>query len=528
MPRILAYTVSDHSFFTGTLAAVNSFLHYNKELNADIIVANSGEYNKPLSEAQIEMLTKAGAKVMPHTDFAVEGRVLGAWQLKAYGPADLADKYDLVIGFDSDLMFCSSVADVINESLSTGLIMGGKDAMGGQEGVIYDERFTPYGIEPSPERTTYMSAACYFLPVTEVNKRILQLWSIRSDTAAYGPQKEKVYHGHGDQGILNATLYAETKHTNVKLLDNNTWTQHWTFESDVVQWDGESLWNYSSNSKMRTLHCGGCSKFWTKECSEKRETVGGSQRWIYAHFLRMVFLAGPAWDKDPATVIPDNQHHLLADFINYHQLIRVMEPDFRQLYEEKLHWHWLHRLCTSVDQHRSMVLNGASSMDRYIELVKTLPDRSLIVEMGSYVGGSIVTLAAALLARGHTLWSAESFTGNLDNTVDGFPLPTLKKYVQNTKSNLPFLNINIAQLPGHFAASMFEDESIDFMFIDGDHSTEAVLRDIEMWLPKVKKGGILAGDDIGWASVKQAVEQKFGSDYVEKQSVWHTIKPHTL
>jgi cephalosporin hydroxylase len=413
---------------------------------------------------------------------------------------------------------------MVEESLSTGLIMGGKDG----EGAIYDERFTPYGITPDPKRTPYMSTSCYFLPVTEVNQKILRLWSNRTNTAVYGPQKEKRYEGHGDQGVLNATIYAETSHDNVRLLDNSTWSQHWVFESHVIQWDGSCLFNYSSKNKMRTLHCGGSNKFWTKGCSEKRETTGGSQRWAYAHFLRMLFLGGPAWDKDPALVIPDNQHHLLADFINYHQLIRVMEPDFRQLYEEKLQWQWLHRLCTSVDQHRMMTLNGSGSMDRYIDLVKTLPDNSLIVEAGSYIGGSIVTLAAALLARGHTIWSAESFTGNLDNTVDGWLLPALKKYVQNTKSNLPFLNINIAQLPGQFAASMFEDESIDFMFIDGDHSTEAVLRDIEIWLPKVKTGGILAGDDIEWVSVKQAVEQKFGSSYVEKQSVWHTVKGNTL
>lgn len=524
MPRILAYTVSDRNFFTGTLAAVNSFLYYNKELGADIVVASSGEYNEPLSEAQIEMLTKAGAKVMPHTDFAKEDRVLGAWQLKAYGPADLADKYDLVIGFDSDLVFCSSVKDIIEESITTGMIMGGRDG----EGVIYDECYIPYGIEPDSSRTPYMSTSGYFLPVTDINYKILKLWADRSNAAVYGPQKEKIYHGYSDQGILNATLYAETKHTNVRLLDNRTLSQHWTFDKDVIQWDGGRLWNYSANDRMITLHSVATDKFWTKGCSERRETTGGNQRWSYAHFLNMLFLAGPVWDKDPAGVIPEAQRHLLPDFIHYHQLIRVMEPDFKKVYEEKIKWQWLSRLCSIVDQHRMMSLCGDGPMDRYIELVKTLPDKSIIVESGSYVGGSIVTLAAALLAHDHTIWSVESFTGNLDSTVDGYPLPTLKKYIHNTKTNLPFLNINIAQLPGQFAASMFEDESIDFMFIDGDHSTEAVLRDIEMWLPKVKKGGILAGDDIGWVSVKQAVEHKFGSNYVEKQSVWHTIKPHTL
>lgn len=520
MPRILAYTVSDRSFFAGTLAAVNSFQYYNKGLGADIVVISSGQYNECLSEPQIEMLREAGATVKLHTDFAAEDRVLGAWQLKAYGPADLSENYDLVIGFDSDLVFCSNVADIVNESLDTGLIMGGRD--GG--GVAYDESYSAYGIEPNPRRTPYMSTSCYFLPVTEVTRKILRLWADRTNFAVYGPQEKKVYAGHGDQGVLNACIHVETKHANVQLLDNDTWSQHWVFEDHVLEWNGTELWNYSAKKRMRTIHCGGSDKFWTKGCSDKRETTGGSQRWAYAHFLNMLFLAGPPWTKDPSLVIPNNQHHLFADFIHYHQLIRVMEPQFRKIYEDKIGWQWLARLCISVDQHRMMTLCGTGSMDRYIELARRLPDKSLIVEAGSYIGGSIVTLAVALLPRRHTIWTVESFTGNLNNTVDGWPLPTLKKYLQNTKVNLPFLNLNIAQLPGQFAADMFEDESIDFMFIDGDHSTEAVLRDIEIWLPKVKKGGILAGDDIGWATVRGAVEQKFGTNYESVQEVWSVVK----
>ncbi len=45
------------------------------------------------------------------------------------------------------------------------------------------------------------------------------------------------------------------------------------------------------------------------------------------------------------------------------------------------------------------------------------------------------------------------------------------------------------------AARIFKDGSCDLVFIDGDHSYEAAKRDIEMWLPKVKPGGILCGHD---------------------------------
>jgi len=45
------------------------------------------------------------------------------------------------------------------------------------------------------------------------------------------------------------------------------------------------------------------------------------------------------------------------------------------------------------------------------------------------------------------------------------------------------------------AAKQFEDESIDFVYLDGDHTYEAVSSDIAAWYPKVKKNGIISGHD---------------------------------
>lgn len=45
------------------------------------------------------------------------------------------------------------------------------------------------------------------------------------------------------------------------------------------------------------------------------------------------------------------------------------------------------------------------------------------------------------------------------------------------------------------AAGQFADKSLDFVYIDGDHSVQGCTRDILAWAPKVKSGGILAGHD---------------------------------
>jgi predicted O-methyltransferase YrrM len=61
------------------------------------------------------------------------------------------------------------------------------------------------------------------------------------------------------------------------------------------------------------------------------------------------------------------------------------------------------------------------------------------------------------------------------------------------------------------AARHFEDASLDFLMIDGDHTYEGVRGDIDAYLPKMRPGSIMAGDDYLWPGVKQAASETFGS-----------------
>jgi cephalosporin hydroxylase len=44
-------------------------------------------------------------------------------------------------------------------------------------------------------------------------------------------------------------------------------------------------------------------------------------------------------------------------------------------------------------------------------------------------------------------------------------------------------------------SEMFEDESLDFVYIDANHAYDFVVQDIELWYPKVKPNGYLLGHD---------------------------------
>ena len=79
------------------------------------------------------------------------------------------------------------------------------------------------------------------------------------------------------------------------------------------------------------------------------------------------------------------------------------------------------------------------------------------------------------------------------------------------------------------AAKLIENQSLDFIFIDGNHAYEYVIEDIKTWLPKVKPGGLLSGHDYhvkGYNrsfGVTRAVEETFKKDFDFKRFVWWHI-----
>ena len=55
--------------------------------------------------------------------------------------------------------------------------------------------------------------------------------------------------------------------------------------------------------------------------------------------------------------------------------------------------------------------------------------------------------------------------------------------------------VNILRATSMEAVSVFEDNELDFVYIDGNHDFLNVTQDIHYWLKKVKPGGILSGHD---------------------------------
>ena len=59
----------------------------------------------------------------------------------------------------------------------------------------------------------------------------------------------------------------------------------------------------------------------------------------------------------------------------------------------------------------------------------------------------------------------------------------------------PYPNCTIIRKTSMEAVKDFEDESLDFVYLDGDHRFKHVAEDIVEWEKKVRKGGVVSGHD---------------------------------
>lgn len=67
-------------------------------------------------------------------------------------------------------------------------------------------------------------------------------------------------------------------------------------------------------------------------------------------------------------------------------------------------------------------------------------------------------------------------------------------YQQTVKDCAPY-NIELIRKTSMEAIKDFEDESLDFVYIDGNHDFAHVTEDLAGWSKKVRKGGIISGHD---------------------------------
>ena len=160
----------------------------------------------------------------------------------------------------------------------------------------------------------------------------------------------------------------------------------------------------------------------------------------------------------------------------------------------------------------------------YKQMVKKFPTGSKFVEIGCWKGKSSAYMTIEIINSGKNI---DFYCIDVwDNSSEDLKMLDTTHIYEVFLSNMKPLNEHFIpiRMPSVEAAKHFKDNSLDFVFIDADHSYESIKEDIIAWLPKVKEGGILAGHDYhisgnSWKGVIKAVNELI-DDFDTSEFCW--------
>lgn len=145
----------------------------------------------------------------------------------------------------------------------------------------------------------------------------------------------------------------------------------------------------------------------------------------------------------------------------------------------------------------------------YARAATIAPKKATFVEIGCYLGKSTACLAVEAINSGKDIVIYAIDLWNPENKIGCTPADFMKNLNPLGKDKAI---INPIQLDSVQAANLFKDESVDFVWVDGDHRYTGAVGDIRAWWPKLKNGGWMGGDDLIHGGVRMAVEEFFGDE----------------
>lgn len=152
----------------------------------------------------------------------------------------------------------------------------------------------------------------------------------------------------------------------------------------------------------------------------------------------------------------------------------------------------------------------------YRQMYAQVPIGGQTAEIGVYRGRSLASVADIIRERNLRVWAVDTFNeyvGDKDDIYSGFMAACKRFEIQD--------RVTVVASESAVASSMLENHSLDLVFIDGDHSQDAVNADIGTWEPKVREDGRIAGHDyVSEGGVKAAVDARYLARLEANGQIW--------
>lgn len=143
------------------------------------------------------------------------------------------------------------------------------------------------------------------------------------------------------------------------------------------------------------------------------------------------------------------------------------------------------------------------------DLVAELPNDITMIEIGSYSGESTeIFLKSGKIKKMYCIdpWQ----TGYDDNDGASFSNMPMVERMFEDRILYDYPQVEKIKMPSWKARELFENESVDFVYIDGNHTYRYVKDDIKNFLPLIKKDGLIGGHDYtndNHPGVRRAVDE---------------------
>ena len=159
---------------------------------------------------------------------------------------------------------------------------------------------------------------------------------------------------------------------------------------------------------------------------------------------------------------------------------------------------------------------------RYLmRLVRALPDGAVIVELGVWQGRSVFAMAEACRRTSKRVFAIDPWVdydeggGPVSGYLAQYGVRSFEEVYQAFVAHSRRLGLErwivTVRAPAADAARTWRHGPVSLVFIDASHHYDAVTSDLEAWVPLVRPGGVVCGDDWEWDSVRRAVQ-----DFVTK------------
>lgn len=149
-------------------------------------------------------------------------------------------------------------------------------------------------------------------------------------------------------------------------------------------------------------------------------------------------------------------------------------------------------------------IQGLNSMINYVNNI--MPTKTMIlIEIGAWVGISTIEFAKHF----ESVIAIDPWQNNVGDITDNYDMG--QAYEEYKKRISGFKNIKTVREFSYNIVNKIDNSTIDIVYIDGLHTYEAVKKDMELFMPKIKNGGFISGHDYcsKFPGVINAVNERF-------------------